>query len=83
MNNKISLSEEGKLKVKWEDTEIPINSNLFLENLLMNSKLAEMQKHINNLGNEIKKIKENKINTIEDSLKDLWENEYDDRWRIN
>jgi hypothetical protein len=42
-----------------------------------------MQSRIDKLENEIKKIKEKKIDIIESSLQDLWDNEYDDRWNID
>jgi hypothetical protein len=92
MGNNPILFEEGQIKIKWEDIEINIPFNFENPNEIVLYKFVRgMQSQINNLENEmnklkqnkINKLKQNKINIIEDSLKELWENEYDDRWSVD
>jgi hypothetical protein len=84
MGNNPILFEEGQIKIKWEDIEINIPFNFENPNEIVLYKVVRgMQSQINNLENEMNKLKQNKINIIEDSLKELWENEYDDRWSVD
>lgn len=82
-NPKPILFEKGQIKVRWEDTRIFIPFNFEnMNEVVLYKVVRRMQNQINDLENEVKTMKEDKIGIIEDSLKDLWENEYDDRWSL-